>query len=103
MAKAKVQITERMYEIIKRPIVTEKTSQMAAENKVTFEVQSSATKPEIQEAVEALFGVKVESVNTLNQAGKVKRFRGIQGRRNDVKKAIVTMAEGQSIDVTAGV
>ena len=75
----------------------------AAWNQVTFNVARDATKPQIREAVEMLFGVKVEAVNTLNQQGKVKRFRGRKGRRNAVKKAVVTLAEGHRVDVTGGI
>ena len=71
-------------------------------NQVVFNVARNATKPEIKKAVEALFGVKVKAVNTLLRKGKVKRFRGIMGKQNDVKKAVVTLDEGQSIDVTTG-
>ena len=71
-------------------------------NQVVFNVARNATKPEIKKAVEALFGVKVKAVNTLLRKGKVKRFRGIIGKQNDVKKAVVTLDEGQSIDVTTG-
>ncbi len=94
---------ERMYEIIRRPIITEKSTLGAEHNQVTFQVPLDATKPEIRKAVEGLFGVKVKAVNTLRQVGKIKRFRGQPGRRSDVKKAVVTLAEGQSIDVTTGV
>jgi large subunit ribosomal protein L23 len=70
---------------------------------VTFRVRKEATKPQVKEAIEGLFGVKVKAVNTLNQKGKVKRFKGRLGKRNDVKKAIVTLEEGHSIDVTTGI
>ena len=73
------------------------------QNQVTFEVSLDATKPQIKKAVESVFGVQVKSVNTIRQAGKTKMFRGTKGVRNETKKAIVTLAEGQSIDVTAGV
>ncbi len=76
---------------------------MASEhNQVVFKVRQTATKPQIQEAVERLFNVKVKAVNTLNREGKRKRFRGIPGKQNDMKKAIVTLEEGHSIDVTTG-
>ena len=94
---------ERMYDVVLRPVVTEKSTQGSEHNQVTFRVARSATKPEIKQAVEGLFGVKVTKVNTLNMRGKVKRFRGRLGKRSDYKKAIVTLAEGQSIDVSAGV
>ncbi|MCK5574202.1 MAG: 50S ribosomal protein L23 [Sphingomonadales bacterium] len=91
------------YDIIQSPVITEKSTMGAEHNQVTFRVPLTATKPEIKAAVEGLFDVKVKAVNTLRQKGKVKRFRGIKGRRPDVKKAIVTLVEGQSIDVTTGV
>lgn len=100
MADKNVNITERMYQVVVRPIITEKSSQLAENNCVTFEVAKDATKLEIRKAVEALFSVKVEKVNTLNQQGKVKRFRGKMGVRSDVKKAMVYLAEGQSIDMS---
>lgn len=95
--------TERMYDIILAPVVTEKSTQGSEHNQVSFRVARSATKPQIKAAVEALFGVKVTAVNTLNVKGKVKRFRGRPGRRAGYKKAIVTLAEGDSIDITTGV
>lgn len=91
------------YDVIRRPVITEKATLGSENNQVTFEVALDASKPEIKAAVEALFDVKVKRVNTLRQKGKVKRFRGIRGKRPDVKKAIVTLAEGDSIDVTTGV
>jgi large subunit ribosomal protein L23 len=94
---------ERMYELVRAPVITEKSTAITEFNQITFKVPLDATKPEIKAAVEGLFDVKVTAINTLRQKGKVKRFRGIKGRRNDVKKAIVTLAEGQSIDVTTGV
>ena len=94
---------EKSYDIIRRPVITEKAMNGAAWNQVTFNVARNATKPQIREAVETLFGVKVEAVNTLNQQGKVKRFRGRKGRRNAVKKAVVTLAEGHRVDVTGGI
>ena len=99
----KKQATERMYTIIKAPIVTEKSTLGSQYGQVTFEVANDATKPEIKAAVETLFDVKVKAVNTSILKGKVKRFRGRLGQRSDMKKAIVTLAEGQTIDVTAGV
>ena len=90
------------YDIIRRPTITEKATMLSEANKVVFEVAGSASKPEIKSAVEALFGVKVKTVNTLVRKGKVKRFRGTRGRQSDVKKAIVTLEDGQSIDVTTG-
>ena len=94
---------EKSYDIILSPVVTEKSTQGSMWNQVTFRVDPKASKPEIKQAVEELFKVKVTRVNTLNQAGKVKRFRGRLGRRSNVKKAIVTLADGHSIDVTTGV
>ncbi|MBF0332905.1 MAG: 50S ribosomal protein L23 [Alphaproteobacteria bacterium] len=94
---------ERMYDILRRPIITEKATMLSEHNKVVFQVPLTATKPEIKLAVEQVFGVKVKAVNTLVQQGKLKRFRGRPGKRSDFKKAMVTLAEGQSIDVTTGV
>ncbi len=99
-----VQITQiRAYDIIRSPVVTEKSTLGSEHNQVTFRVAMDATKPEIKLAVETLFKVKVSGVNTLRQQGKVKRFRGIKGKRPDYKKAIVTLVEGQNIDVTTGI
>ncbi len=93
---------EAMYEILRSPVVTEKATLLAERNQVAFRVRSSANKLEIKAAVEGLFGVTVTSVNTLITKGKTKRFRGRPGQRSDVKKAYVTLAPGQSIDLTAG-
>jgi large subunit ribosomal protein L23 len=90
------------YDTIIAPVITEKSTYASEHNKVVFKVANRATKPEIKAAVEALFNVKVTGVNTLNRKGKTKRFRGIVGRQKDYKKAVVTLAEGQSIDVTTG-
>ncbi len=90
------------YDIIRSPVITEKSTAASEQNKVVFNVARDATKPEVKAAVEALFRVKVTAVNTLNRKGKEKRFRGVLGRQNDTKRAIVTLAEGQSIDVTTG-
>ena len=107
MAKAKEQTqqaaTEKSYTIIKSPVVTEKSTMGSQYNQVTFRVEKSASKPEIKAAVEALFKVKVTSVNTLITKGKTKRFKGVAGKRSDVKKAVVTLAEGQTIDIGTGV
>ncbi len=92
-----------MYDVILAPVVTEKSTRVSEHNQIVFKVRMDATKPEIKKAVEGLFGVKVTAVNTLVQKGKMKRFRGRVGFRSDVKKAIVTLAEGQSIDVTTGI
>ena len=93
----------RMYDIIVAPVITEKSQRISEANQVVFRVRGDASKPEIKQAVEGLFNVKVTAVNTLNVKGKVKRFRGTVGRRSDWKKAIVTLAAGQSIDVTTGI
>ncbi len=90
------------YDVIRKPVITEKATMASEANGVVFEVAIDATKPKIKEAVEALFGVKVKAVNTLVTKGKAKRFRGIAGRRKDVKKAYVTLEEGNAIDVTTG-
>lgn len=91
------------YDIIRSPVITEKATIQAEASKVVFNVAMDATKPEIKDAVEALFRVKVKSVNTLVRKGKVKRFRGVKGQQSDVKKAVVTLEEGHKIDVTTGV
>lgn len=97
------QMNAALCDIIVRPVITEKAMKSAENNQVTFVVSLDATKPQIKKAIESVFGVEVKSVNTLCQAGKVKSFRGKMGVRSDVKKAIVTLAKGQTIDVTAGV
>lgn len=94
--------TARHYDTVLSPVITEKATQLSEQNKVVFRVAADATKPEIAEAIENLFKVNVVKVNTINVKGKTKRFRGREGRRSDVKKAIVTLAEGQSIDITTG-
>ena len=94
--------TVRHYDTILAPVITEKATLLSEQNKVVFRVAGDATKDEIAAAVETLFKVNVTKVNTINVKGKTKRFRGIVGRRSDVKKAIVTLAEGQSIDITTG-
>ena len=94
---------ERIYGLILSPVITEKATLGSEHNQVTFRVPLDATKPEIKVAVETLFKVKVEAVNTLRQKGKLKRFRGRLGVRSDYKKAMVTLEEGHSIDVTTGV
>jgi large subunit ribosomal protein L23 len=94
---------ERLYEVIRRPIVTEKSTLGSEHNQVSFQVPLDASKPEIKAAVESVFSVKVKAVNTMRQKGKVKRFRGRLGKRADTKKAYVTLEEGHSIDVTTGV
>ena len=93
----------RAYDLIRSPVITEKATMGSEHNQVTFRVPLDATKPEIKAAVEKLFEVEVNAVNTIRQRGKVKRFRGRPGKRPDYKKAIVSLAEGHSIDVTTGV
>ncbi|SHI04081.1 50S ribosomal protein L23 [Marivita hallyeonensis] len=90
------------YDVIRKPIITEKTTMASENGAVVFEVAIDANKPQIKDAVEALFGVKVKAVNTTITKGKSKRFRGTMGRRKDVKKAYVTLVEGNTIDVTTG-
>ena len=90
------------YDVIRKPVITEKATMASEANAVVFEVAIGANKPQIKEAVEGLFGVKVKAVNTLVTKGKTKRFRGIAGRRKDVKKAYVTLEDGNAIDVTTG-
>lgn len=102
MAK-KQDIDVRHYDVILAPHITEKATLLSEHNAVVFKVADSATKPQIKEAVEALFDVKVTGVNTIVQKGKSKRWKGRPYTRTDVKKAIVTLAEGQSIDVTTGI
>ena len=92
----------RLYDVIVSPVITEKATMLSESNKVVFRVRKDATKPQIKEAVERLFDVKVVSVNTLLTKGKVKMFRGKRGQRSDVKKAVVTLQEGHSIDITTG-
>jgi large subunit ribosomal protein L23 len=106
MSKAKpaVSVSQiQMYDLIRSPVVTEKSTLGSQHNQVTFRVPLDARKPEIKAAVEGLFKVKVKAVNTVRLEGKTKRFRGVIGKRPDVKKAIVTLAEGHTIDVTTGV
>jgi large subunit ribosomal protein L23 len=93
---------ERMYEVIRAPLITEKGTLLSEKNQFVFRVAENATKPEIKAAIETLFKVKVTGVNTLITKGKTKRFKGRMGVRSDVKKAFVTLAEGQSIDFTTG-
>ena len=92
----------RHYDVIVSPVVTEKSTLASENNQVVFNVARSASKPQIKAAVEALFSVKVTGVNTLLRKGKVKRFRGTIGRQSDVKKAVVTLAEGHAIDIATG-
>jgi len=90
------------YDVIRKPIITEKSTMASEHGAVVFEVAIDSNKPQIKEAVETLFGVKVKSVNTTITKGKTKRFRGIKGTRKDVKKAYVTLEEGNTIDVSTG-
>lgn len=90
------------YDVIVSPSITEKSTLVSEHNQVVFNVRRDASKPDIKAAVEQLFNVKVKAVNTLNRKGKVKRFKGIVGRRSDIKKAIVTLEDGQRIDITTG-
>ncbi len=90
------------YDKIVSPVITEKATFASEENKVVFKVALTATKPEIKAAVESLFGVKVKAVNTLVRKGKTKRFKGVVGKQSNFKKAVVTLEDGQSIDVTTG-
>ena len=92
---------EQLYDVIRSPLVTEKSTMASEHSQVVFKVALSATKPEIKEAVERLFNVKVVAVNTLIRKGKTKRFKGVKGQQSDFKKAIVTLQEGQAIDITA--
>jgi len=90
------------YDVIRKPIITEKATMASENNAVVFEVAIEANKPQIKEAVESLFGVKVKAVNTSITKGKAKRFRGQLGKRKDIKKAYVTLEEGNTIDVSTG-
>ncbi|MBO0905363.1 50S ribosomal protein L23 [Jiella sonneratiae] len=92
----------RHYDVITSPVITEKSTLLSESNQVVFNVPGTATKPEIKAAVENLFNVKVAAVNTIVRKGKVKRFKGRVGRQSDQKKAVVTLAEGHSIDVSTG-
>lgn len=94
---------EQMYATVLGPVITEKSTEGSEHNQVTFRVALEATKPAIKLAVEGLFNVKVKAVNTLRVKGKVKRFRGRVGQRSDWKKAIVTLQDGSTIDVTTGI
>jgi large subunit ribosomal protein L23 len=98
----KTKIAAKHYDALLAPVITEKSTLLSEDGKVVFKVPLTATKAEIKDAVESLFKVTVTGVNTLRTKGKIKRFRGILGKRSDEKKAIVTLAEGDSIDVTTG-
>lgn len=101
--KAQAQVTERNYNVILAPHITEKATMALENNAVVFKVAIDATKPEIKAAVENLWGVKVKAVNTVVTKGKTKRFKGVMGKRSDFKKAYVTLEDGQSIDISTGV
>ena len=102
--RAETKLTRQaMYDLIRSPLITEKATAASEHNQIIFRVPLTATKREVKAAVEGLFNVKVEAVNTIRVLGKVKRFRGRLGKRSDVKKAIVTLGEGQRIDVTTGI
>ena len=103
MAKAKTLTDTRHYDVVLSPVITEKSTLLSEHNAVVFRVAGEATKPAIKAAVEALFDVKVTKVNTMVTKGKTKRWKGRPYTRSDVKKAVVTLAEGQSIDVTSGI
>jgi len=103
MAKKDSVVDNRHYDVVLKPHITEKTTLLSEHNAVVFQVAGDASKPEIKAAVEALFNVKVTGVNTMVAKGKTKRWKGTPYKRSDVKKAIVTLAEGQSIDVTTGI
>jgi large subunit ribosomal protein L23 len=94
---------QQMYDIVRVPVITEKATNVSEHNQVIFRVPLAATKREVKAAVEELFSVKVKAVNTIRVQGKLKRFRGRIGRRSDYKKAVVTLGEGQRIDVTVGI
>lgn len=102
MAKQKAGIDTRHYDVVLSPVITEKSTMLSEHNAVVFRVARDATKPAIKAAVEALFEVKVTGVNTMIAKGKTKKWKGRPYTRSDVKKAVVTLAEGQSIDVTTG-
>ncbi|MGI4730466.1 MAG: 50S ribosomal protein L23 [Janthinobacterium lividum] len=103
MAKPSKSVDVRHYDVIVAPHITEKATLLSEQNAVVFRVSNEATKPQIKAAVEALFDVKVTGVNTLVQKGKTKKWKGTPYTKSDVKKAIVTLADGQSIDVTTGI
>ncbi|KEP70722.1 50S ribosomal protein L23 [Thioclava sp. BHET1] len=102
MSKSEVSAKPEHYDVIVKPIITEKATMASEHGAVVFEVSKDSSKPQIKEAVETLFGVKVKAVNTTIIKGKTKRFRGTPGRRSDVKKAYVTLEEGNTIDVSTG-
>ena len=102
MAKQKGAVENRHYDVIVAPHITEKATLLSEQNAVVFRVAKDASKPQIKAAIEAIFGVSVTNVNTLVQKGKTKKWKGAPYQRSDMKKAIVTLADGQSIDVTEG-
>ena len=95
-------VDPRHYDVVISPVITEKATLASERNQVTFKVARTATKPQIKEAVEKLFDVKVKSVNTLVRKGKVRGFKGTFGKQSDIKRAVVTLEEGHRIDVTTG-
>ncbi len=99
----KKQITENMYDIIRYPVITEKSMRNQESNKFTFRVAKDVCKGDVKDAIEAIFNVEVKTVNTVTTPGKSKRFRGHMGKRQDYKKAIVTLVDGQNIDFTTGI
>ena len=101
--KQQVAVDARHYDVVLAPHITEKTTMLSEHNAVVFRVANGASKPEIKEAIEALFGVTVTGVNTMMAKGKSKRWKGKPYQRSDYKKAVITLAEGQSIDVTSGI
>ena len=103
MAKQQTAVDPRHYDVIVAPHITEKSTLLSEQNAVVFKVAKDATKPQIKAAVEALFNVTVTGVNTIVQKGKTKKWKGAPYQRSDMKKAIVTLGDGQSIDVTTGI
>lgn len=98
-----MRVNKSKYDLIKSPIITEKSTILGEQVKYVFEVAPAADKPSVKKAIEEIFSVKVKSVNVLNQKGKTKRFRGFMGRRSDVKKAVVTLEKDHTIDLAGGV
>jgi large subunit ribosomal protein L23 len=94
---------QQMFDVVRSPVITEKATNVSEHNQVIFRVPLTATKRQVRAAIEGLFNVKVTAVNTIRVRGKVKRFRGRIGRRSDYKKALITLGEGQRIDVTTGI
>ena len=99
----KAELTEKAYSVLKRPLITEKTTNVAENSKVVFEVEMKATKKDIMNAITAIYGVQVVSVNTLIKKGKIKSFRGVKGCRSDIKKAYITLEKDANIDIFAGI